>query len=94
VGVRLQRAILFARDLGFFLLQALYADFLQGSHREDFKSRSRQTASVTMGHILHERGSLSGDPLGIVTHENRYSPTEQAKFRPSWRCGKGTTCLS
>jgi hypothetical protein len=49
---------------------------------EDFKSCSRQTPSVTMGHISRECGRLSGGSLGIVTHENRYSPIEQAQVRP------------
>ena len=53
---------------------------------EDFKSCSWRTPSVTMGHIPRKRGRLSGRLPGIVARENRYSPIEQAKFRPS--CSK------
>ena len=52
---------------------------------EDFKSCFRQTPSVTMGHIPRERERLFGGLPCMVTHENRSSPIEQAKFRPSGR---------
>ncbi len=50
---------------------------------EDFESCSRLTPSVTMGHIPRKCGSILGGLPAIVTHVNRYSPIEQAKFRPS-----------
>jgi hypothetical protein len=46
---------------------------------EDFESCSRRPPSVTMGHIPRECGRLSGGLSAILTHENRYSPIEQAK---------------
>jgi hypothetical protein len=50
---------------------------------EGFESCSRRTSSVTMGHIPRECGSILGDGAGIVAHEYRCAPIEQAKLRPS-----------